>query len=175
MTFYLNPIKNSYFPSSDSKLLSLSNNPHLRSHLKSKINRGQLILDSASKFRSMKSLFLSIFWWMQLNERIVSSLLTRPGFFAAGLISSRSFWDVGVAFKVHQQQRQQNLKPKKHERYKIGRHVNRPSNGGNTISHSNTEVKQHWAWKVLGWATAWELQVLLTKTKAGRPCGRMQA
>ena len=35
----------------------------------------------------------------------------------------------------------------------------------------NTEVKQHWAWMVLGWVTAWELLVLLTKTKPGlRSC-----
>ena len=32
---------------------------------------------------------------------------------------------------------------------------------GNTRSHSNTEVRQNWALIVLGWETAWELQVQL--------------
>ena len=32
---------------------------------------------------------------------------------------------------------------------------------GKTSSYLNTEVKQHWARTVLGWETAWELQVLL--------------
>ena len=33
----------------------------------------------------------------------------------------------------------------------------RPCHVGNTSSHSNTEVRQNWAWIVLGWETAWEL------------------
>ena len=33
---------------------------------------------------------------------------------------------------------------------------------GKTSSYLNTEGKQHWAWRVLGCETAWELQVLLT-------------
>ena len=37
---------------------------------------------------------------------------------------------------------------------------------GNTSCHLNTEVKQHWVWRVLGWETAWELQVLLTKKQS---------
>ena len=45
---------------------------------------------------------------------------------------------------------------------------------GNTSSHLSTEVKQYWAWIVLGWETASELLVLLTKTKAGHCCGRMK-
>ena len=31
----------------------------------------------------------------------------------------------------------------------------------NTRSHLNPEVTQNWAWIVLVWETAWELQVLL--------------
>ena len=38
---------------------------------------------------------------------------------------------------------------------------------------ADTEVKQHWARIVLGWVTAWELLVLLTKTKAELRCGSM--
>ena len=51
--------------------------------------------------------------------------------------------------------------------------ASRPCHVGNTISRSNTEVKQHWAWIVLGWVTAWELQVLLTKTRAWLCCRSM--
>ena len=32
----------------------------------------------------------------------------------------------------------------------------------NTSSRLITEVKQHWAWLVLGWETAWEHQVPLS-------------
>ena len=53
--------------------------------------------------------------------------------------------------------------------------VSGPCHVGDTSSHSCTEVKQHWAWIVLGRETTWELQVLLTKTKAGLCCGSMQA
>ena len=37
----------------------------------------------------------------------------------------------------------------------------RPYHVEHTSSRPITEVKQHWAWIVLGWETAWELQVLL--------------
>ena len=47
--------------------------------------------------------------------------------------------------------------------------VSGPCQVGNTSSYSNTEVKQHWAWIVLGWETAWELQVLLTKKQSRVP------
>ena len=46
---------------------------------------------------------------------------------------------------------------------------------GNTSSLKNNEVKQHWAMIVLGWVTAWELLVLLTKTNAGLHCGSLLA
>ena len=51
----------------------------------------------------------------------------------------------------------------------------RPWYVGNTRSHLNTEVKQHWAWIVLEWETAWELQVLLTKNKARLQCYSFKA
>ena len=35
--------------------------------------------------------------------------------------------------------------------------------------------EQHWAWLALGWETSWELQLLLTKTKAGLLYGSMLA
>ncbi len=38
----------------------------------------------------------------------------------------------------------------------------RPFHVENTSSRPITEVKQHWAWLVLGWVTAWEHQVLLS-------------
>ena len=38
----------------------------------------------------------------------------------------------------------------------------RPYYVENTGSRPITEVKQHWAWLVLGWETAWEHQVLLS-------------
>src|SRR6266487_1735379 len=38
----------------------------------------------------------------------------------------------------------------------------RPYHVENTSSRPITEVKQHWAWLVLGWVTAWEHQVLLS-------------
>ena len=41
---------------------------------------------------------------------------------------------------------------------------------GNTSSHLNTVVKQHKARIVLGWVSAWELLVLLSKTEAGLHC-----
>ena len=44
--------------------------------------------------------------------------------------------------------------------------VSRPCHAGNTSSHSNTEVKQHWE-------TAWLQVVLLTKTKAELRFGSM--
>ena len=37
----------------------------------------------------------------------------------------------------------------------------RPYHVERTSSRPITEVKQHWAWLVLGWVTAWEHQVLL--------------
>ena len=37
----------------------------------------------------------------------------------------------------------------------------RPYHVENTGSRPITEVKQHWAWLVLGWVTAWEHHVLL--------------
>ena len=37
----------------------------------------------------------------------------------------------------------------------------RPYHVEHTGSRPITEVKQHWAWLVLGWVTAWEHQVLL--------------
>ena len=37
----------------------------------------------------------------------------------------------------------------------------RPYHVENTSSRPITEVKQRWAWLVLGWETAWEHQVLL--------------
>ncbi len=37
----------------------------------------------------------------------------------------------------------------------------RPYHAENTGSRPITEVKQHWAWLVLRWVTAWEYQVLL--------------
>ena len=46
---------------------------------------------------------------------------------------------------------------------------------GNTCSHLNTGGKQHWASTILRWVTAWELLVLLTKTKAGLHCGSIWA
>ena len=36
-----------------------------------------------------------------------------------------------------------------------------PCHVGNTCSHLNNQVKQHWTWIVLGWETGWELPVLL--------------
>ena len=39
----------------------------------------------------------------------------------------------------------------------------KPSVATNTGSHLITKVKQHWAWLVLGWITAWEHCILLTK------------
>ena len=45
--------------------------------------------------------------------------------------------------------------------------VSGPCHVGNTSSHSNTEIMQHWARIVLGWETTWEIQVLPTKTTAG--------
>ena len=44
---------------------------------------------------------------------------------------------------------------------------------GKTLT--NKSLWQHWAWIVLGWVTAWELRVLLTKTKAGLRCRIIQA
>ena len=41
---------------------------------------------------------------------------------------------------------------------------------GNTSSHLNTEVKQHYAWIVLGSVTPWELLVLLAETEARLHC-----
>ena len=38
----------------------------------------------------------------------------------------------------------------------------RPYHVENTGSRLITEVKQRWAWLVLGWVTAWEHQVLLS-------------
>ena len=38
----------------------------------------------------------------------------------------------------------------------------RPYHVEHTSSRSITEVKQRWAWLVLGWETAWEHQVLLS-------------
>ena len=38
----------------------------------------------------------------------------------------------------------------------------RPYHVENTGSRPITEVKQRWAWLVLGWVTAWEHQVLLS-------------
>ena len=38
-----------------------------------------------------------------------------------------------------------------------------------------TEVRQYCAWMVLGWETGKELQLLLTKSKAGLRCGTMWA
>ena len=53
-------------------------------------------------------------------------------------------------------------------------HVSGPCHVGSTSSHLNTEVKQHRAWIVIGWETAWEFQVRLTKKqKAGVHSGSM--
>ena len=49
--------------------------------------------------------------------------------------------------------------------FKITCQVSGRCHVGNNSSHLSTEVNQHWAWIVLGWETAWEFQVLLTKTK----------
>ena len=46
--------------------------------------------------------------------------------------------------------------------------VSGPCHVVNTNSCLNTEVKQHWAWIILGYETAWELQVQQTKPKLGR-------
>ena len=50
-----------------------------------------------------------------------------------------------------------------HYRLKIylRKHRQRPYHVEHTSSRPITEVKQHWAWLVLGWETAWEYRVLL--------------
>ena len=51
--------------------------------------------------------------------------------------------------------------------------VSGPDHVGNTTytsSHSNPELKQNGACIVVAWETTWELQVLLTKTKARLHC-----
>ena len=59
--------------------------------------------------------------------------------------------------------------------FKITCQVSGQCHVGNTSSHLNTEVNQHWAWLVLGWETAWEFQVLLTKTKQSQALLREHA